>query len=310
MQRSVLAIPRDRKGIPVNKNEVCALCHEPATKTCGQCKARRYCGTVCQVRPGPFSFFRVHLFTNLRICFSFFNPQKSDWKLHKQYCTPPPNQTEFLKGLRGIFNGLGAEKNFTWEDVERRANGDATKMEGTLIDLMKDSLASRGVKPQKQACDISGWQGTLLASRAKWASLPVLKNKYKEDAQFCVTFAAFGSLDFESGEEIVSLTVMETTMDVIRYSKATRGFPTHAHFEEALFCAMVAPASHSGPPMRPALVLVAHRIGAEVFRSLRSVLVQCGVECILETAEEARQSAASAGTDPNGHNYSLRKPTA
>jgi hypothetical protein len=227
--------------------------------------------------------------------------QKADWDSHRNYCRRPSTEEE------------------RWEDI--RANLREMQLPLTLTDLKEMAEEPKGIKEVEEAMEVlmkrikqamdgdeepyewpkdkSSW--TLESVMDELRALP------EADFSECFVFSwsCMGTMEPTTGELQFCISACSSPSGKARVGKliTCKKEPTLWDLEHAIYVSMAHPFAGSGPPMRPMLILLAHRWGEEIYRAVSEKLDALGIYVRLETREAAIRSALDNDTDPDGYNW-------
>mmetsp|Transcript_106111 Transcript_106111/g.300029 ORF Transcript_106111/g.300029 Transcript_106111/m.300029 type:complete len:255 (-) Transcript_106111:225-989(-) len=246
----------------------CNVCGAPAAKLCSRCKCRHYCGPQCQ---------------------------RSDWRSHKQYCEPPQTVAARVKALERTWLNDGGDQD-SWQLMLRASrDGNAEVDPEKLQDIMIEAVKAQ-CPPEIFDEDEVGYSLDMVKQLGVLPSLPLV------DDCFVMSFSTFGHMEQDTGELLYCTACFSNRTEQMRATSTTSGVPTVADCQSVLFAAMIKPIAHTGDPMRPTHVLIAHRWGEQAYESLRLFLTQHDIGIELESEEEAKHSATMNDADPMGFN--------
>jgi len=256
------------------KCNVCLTAKPEGISRCSRCRTRAYCSRECQ---------------------------KSDWKIHKLYCRPRPSNAEAIEQLRQMCE---QQQGIDFRRVKRLAKNPTqyVSLEKAMCKIVRKRCMEYGYDAMKnyEWPPVSvDWK---LDDDAVWnevKSLPLDRDGY------ILSYTTMGQMDRETGFLLWYFTVCSERTGAIRLTLSTKhGRPTKRDLEILVYWTMVHPMPSGGKPARPIFMLLANRWGEENSREIVHLLRdKAGIECHLESREQALFSSHQNNTDPDGYNF-------
>ena len=254
---------------------LCNVCGVKASSHCSKCKKRVYCSRECQ---------------------------RSDFKIHKQYCRVPITDRDRLKELEVLYNSLGTPPPF---GVAVYAPDSVV---ANISNLERTFWAT--VAPEWPVVPYKEWPG-LFEKRSKIGkeleALPRLSPFSGDGGQWIVSFCNFGIMD-SNGRLLYNLICHDTASHppAVRFRVLSKGALTIADLEQCFFRSAARPLE--GNPHIPAMILLANRwvkaLGSDAVATFSARLRnELNVLVRVETRSEAELSAANNDTNPEGNNF-------
>lgn len=254
---------------------LCNICDAKASSHCSKCKKRVYCSRECQ---------------------------RSDYKIHKQYCRPPITDRDRLKELEVLYKSLRTPPPF----------GVAVYAPDSVVASISNLERTfwTTIVPEWPVVPYKEWPGLFEGSSGIGKELEALPRPSPfagGGGQWIVSFCNFGIMD-ANGRLLYNLVCHDTAShpSTVRCRVLSKGTPTIADLEQCFHQSAARPLE--GDPHTPATMLLANRwvkaLGSDAVAKFSDMLhKELNVLVRVETRSEAEMSAANNDTDPDGNNF-------
>jgi len=259
---------------------LCNMCGKEATSHCGKCKRRIYCSRECQ---------------------------RSDFKIHKQYCRPPITDHDWLKEMEVLYKIIRTP-------LHPAPFGTAANAPSSVVADTSNEERTFWTKvaPEWPIVKYKDWAGLFGTSSGIGKELESLAGN---GGHWVISFCNFGIMD-ANGHLIHNLVIHDTAVcpeavpQAVRFDVWCRGVPTVADLEQCVYQAATQPLE--GDPHVPSTILLANRwlkaLGSGAVANFCAELKEkMGVKVVVEPRYEAEMNAARNNTDPDGNNFDFIK---